>query len=342
MKFPHRPALYLLVIFSVGILIGHFLPFALINWLWVTSLSILSFFVFRDLISIYVALFALGAALIHIAHPPAMDMLHDWRMFLESSLYHYLDPNEAGTISAIVLGDRSHIPKEINMIFRHTGTGHILVIAGLHIAIMTAMIVFVLKIVRIPGRAQIFLSIVLLFGYAVLTGGSVPVMRASLMACIWLASMGVELEGDALNSLSLAALLLLLFNASDLFDISFQLSFAAVFSIILFHDYLHANFSFGPPWLSSALAVSTAAWLGIAPFQWWHFGTFTPVALLANLVVVPLLDLVVILGLSLALLGILIPPVALCIAGVLKLVFNTMIVADWWFSKIPGGYFQVT
>ena len=111
------------------------------------SSALVLFFLFRPKIwPIYIGLFCLGAALIHVAHPPAMDILEDWRGQLKTSLYQYLDDNEAGTMSAIVLGDRGHIPKEINMVFRHTGTGHILVIAGLHMAMMTAMIIFHFKV----------------------------------------------------------------------------------------------------------------------------------------------------------------------------------------------------
>jgi hypothetical protein len=130
----HRPCCWLLLVFSLGILIGHFLPFTLKFWL-ITSGALILFFFFRTYLwLVYVSLFCLGAALIHVAHPPAMDILQGWRMQLQQSLYHYLDRDEAGTMSAIVLGDRGHIPKEINMVFRHTGTGHILVIAGLHMA----------------------------------------------------------------------------------------------------------------------------------------------------------------------------------------------------------------
>jgi len=340
MKIPHRPALILVIVLSLGILIGHFLPFPLMNWLWVALISIAVFSFTGWLWPIHIGLFALGAALVHIAHPPAMDILYDWRMQLEQSLYHYLDANEAGTVSAIVLGDHAHIPKEIKMIFRHTGTGHILVIAGLHMAIMSSMIILVLKLIRIPRPAQIVLSIFLLLGYAMLTGGSVPVLRAACMACIWLASFTVELESDALNSLSLAALWILLMGASNLFDTSFQLSFAAVAAIILLYRPLEKLFSSLPRWVSAALSVSTAAWIGIVPFQLWHFGTFTPVALIANLVVVPLLDIIVILGLNLALTGLWLPPVAVCIAGCLKVVLNTTIIAAFWFSKLPWGYFQ--
>jgi len=288
-----------------------------------------------------VGIFCLGAALIHVAHPPAMDILHDWRGQLKQSLYRYLDAEEAGTMSAIILGDRSQIPKEINMVFRHTGTGHILVIAGLHMAMMTAMVIFILKLIRIPRLWQVGVSILLVFTYALLTGGSVPVMRAAFMASVMLASLSVELESDALNSLCFAALVLLLMDAGNLFDTSFQLSFAAVATIVILYASLEKRLSFCPKWLAGAISVSTAAWIGITPLQIWHFGTIAPVALIANLFIVPLLDLTVALGLGLALAGLWLAPLAWGLAGCLKVVFNVMVIVAFWFSKIPFGYIQL-
>ena len=341
MNATHRPCCWLVLVLSLGILIGHFLPFALIFWLWVTSGLVLFTFIRPHSWPIYVSVFCLGAALIHVAHPPAMDILQDWRGQLKQSLYHYLDDQEAGTTSAIVLGDRGQIPKEINMAFRHTGTGHILVIAGLHMAMMTTMVIFILKLIRIPRSWQVVLSILLVFTYAILTGGSVPVMRAAFMAAVLLAASNIELESDALNSLSLAALILLLMDASNLFETSFQLSFAAVAAIIILYTPIEKRLSFCPQWLSCALSVSTAAWIGITPLQIWHFGTITPVALIANLFIVPLLDLTVALGLTLALAGLWAAPLAWGLAGCLKVVFNLMVVVAFWFSQIPYGYIQL-
>ena len=337
----HRPCCWLVLVLSLGILIGHYLPIALLFWLQVSSVLIV-ITLFRPMIwPVYAGMFCLGAALVHVAHPPAMDIFYDWREQLRTSLYHYLDGQEAGTMSAIVLGDRGQIPKEINMVFRHTGTGHILVIAGLHMAMMTAMVIFVLKLIRIPRSWQLALSILLIFTYALLTGGSVPVMRAAFMAAILLASFTVELESDALNSLSFAAMMILLMDAGNLFDTSFQLSFAAVAAIIMLYGPIEKLFSFCPRWLAGALSVSTAAWIGITPFQIWHFGTIAPVALIANLFIVPLLDITVALGLVLALAGLGCGPIAWGLAGCLKFVFNIMVVAAFWFSKIPYGYIQL-
>jgi hypothetical protein len=126
MNATHRPCCWLLLFLSLGIIIGHFLPYPLLFWLWALVVLII-FFLFRPKIwPIYVGIFCLGAALVHVAHPPAMDIFQDWREVLRGSLYHYLDHDEAGTMSAIILGDRGQIPKEINMAFRHTGTGHII------------------------------------------------------------------------------------------------------------------------------------------------------------------------------------------------------------------------
>lgn len=334
----HKPCCWLVLDLALGILIGHFLPVTLLVWLMASSALIL-FFWFRPKIwPLYAGLFCLGAALIHVAHPPAMDILSGWRSQLKTSLYHYLNSSEAGTMSAIVLGDRGHIPKEIAMVFRHTGTGHILVIAGLHMAMMTVMVLFILKLIRIPRPAQMGGGILLLFIFAILTGGSVPVMRAAFMAAIVLASFAFEQENDTLNSLALAALVLLLMDARNLFDTSFQLSFAAVFAIVILYGPFEKRLSFCPKWLAAAFAVSTAAWIGITPLQIWHFGTIAPVALIANIFIVPLLELTVALGLPLALAGLCWPALAWALAGCLKVVFNLMVVVAYWFSQVPFGY----
>jgi competence protein ComEC len=337
----HRPCCWLLLFFSLGILIGHFLPFTLYVWLWVSSLIVLFSLFCPWVWPVYVSVFCLGAAMVHVAHPPAMDIFQDWRALLKQSFYHYLSNDEAGTLSAIVLGDRGSIPKEINMVFRHTGTGHILVIAGLHMAMMTAMVIFVMKLIRIPRHWQVLLSIVLVFSYAILTGASIPVLRAAFMASVILASLAIELESDSFNSLCFAALSILLMDAANLFDTSFQLSFAAVAAIVLFCSPIEKCLLFLPRWLATAIAVSTAAWMGIAPFQMWHFGTITPIALIANLVIVPLLDITVALGLVLGLIGLSCPAFAVAVAGCLKVVLNSMIVIAFWFSRIPFGYFQL-
>jgi len=208
-------------------------------------------------------------------------------------------------------------------------------------AMMTAMVIFILKLIRIPRSWQVALSILLILTYAILTGGSVPVIRAAFMASAFLASLSVELESDSLNSLAFAALILLLMDANNLFDTSFQLSFAAVTAIVILYGPIEKHLSFFPRWLAGALSVSTAAWIGITPFQIWHFGTFTPIALVANLFIVPLLDLTVALGLTLALAGLGTAPIAWGLAGCLKVIFNLMVIVAFWFSNIPFGYIQL-
>jgi len=356
----HRPCCWLFLFLTLGILIGHFLPFPLIYWLWASVILIILNWIpasncecrlirpfagmtwlNNKIWPLYAAIFCLGAALIHVAHPPAMEPLHDWQVQLKQSFYQYLDPDEAGTMSAIVLGDRGQIPKEIKISLQRSGTGHIVVTAGLHCAMMTTIVIFVLKFIRIPRLLQGWLSILLIFTYALLTGGSIPVIRAAFTASVLLASYIFELESDALNSLCAAALLILLMNADNLFDTSFQLSFAAVAAIILLCKPLEEMLSFLPRWLAVALAVSTSAWVGITPVQLWHFGTITPIALIANLFIVPLLDITVALGLCLALAGLWAPSIAWMITGCVKAIFNLMVVIAFWFANIPFGYLQL-
>lgn len=120
-----------------------------------------------------------------------------------------------------------------------------------------------------------------------------------------------------------------------------QAVLSAVAAIVILYAPIEKQLSFCPKWLSGALSVSTAAWIGITPLQIWYFGTIAPVALIANLFIVPLLDLTVALGLGLALAGLWLAPLAWGLAGCLKVVFNLMVVAAFWFSKVPFGYVQL-
>ncbi len=337
----HRPCLWLALVLAAGILVGRCVHAPWPIWLWGSVCAVLFFFFNPRVWLVYVALFCLGALLIYIKPQPPQDYFLPWRTQLKSSLNNYLDAKEAGVITAMVTGDRSDMPKELKVIFNRTGTGHIVAISGMNMAIIIAMVFFVLKLCGISRCWQCLGTIGFLFMYALLTGASPSVMRACFMASVILLGYAFEQEGEGLNSLGLAAFILLLINARNLFDIGFQLSFAAVGAIVIMYEPLKKSLSRLPEWLAAPLALSGAAWIGTAPLQLWHFGTITPIALLANIPIVPLADLTVALGLLLALAGLFTPVIALPIAGCLKIIFNVMIILAQWFSEVPYGYIQL-
>lgn len=197
-------------------------------------------------------------------------------------------------LSAMLLGDKSSInPVDIDS-FSAVGLSHLLALSGTHVAVIITIISISLLPFTITRRKLPFylLSILFLWGYAALTGMSPSVVRAVVMASVFLVGRILERSSVPINSLCFAALLILFFNPSDLFLSGFQMSFAAVAGIIVFypifnpinrrnHPYLYLLWSY--PALSISAMILT--WVISA----WYFHVFPLYFLLANLFAVPLM-----------------------------------------------------
>jgi len=270
------------------------------------------------------------------------------RKRLEECFSRHLTEKEAGLMQAIILGDRSCIPGNIYDLFKKTGTAHVLAISGLHVGIVAALFFMFLKILPLNRKIQILLTIILLSGYAVMTGARPSVVRATIMAAVFLLSFVLERETDSLNSLSLAGFILLLMNPMSLFDIGFQLSFASVCAIILLCPVVWRFFQRFPvivnnkmlKFICQALSASLAAWVGVSGFIAYYFGIITPVTILANILVIPLISAIVALGFGLLVSGYF-PCLAGCFAVCIKILLNLILATVYMIERIPGAYFYL-
>jgi competence protein ComEC len=260
-------------------------------------------------------------------------------------LSEHLTENESGIMQAVLLGDRTNIPKHVRELFVRTGTAHILAISGLHIGIITGLIFLFLKLLPIGRRPQLIFTIMLVIAYAFLTGGRPSVVRATIIAVTLLFSLLVERETDSVNSLSLAAFLILLVNPLNLFDIGFQLSFISVLGILWFCPWIsrHISSRFNQEnnrvknMIIQAAAVSSAAWIGVLGLIAYYFQIITPVTLIANLLIVPFISLIIALGLGLMIFGLMWPAIALSFGYCLKLALNMMVFVIYLADLIPGS-----
>ena len=268
-----------------------------------------------------------------------------------------LPQEEAGILRALLIGERDAIPARIKKMFIRTGTAHILAISGLHVGIVTGLLVLLWRACLIPAVAQFWLTAGSLGFYVLLTGGRASVIRASLMAVVLLKSFLLERETDALNSLSLAGFFILLLNPLNLWDAGFQLSFLSVVSIILIYPILRQKLTMSSPvfrrtmsshvfgWtifrvLASSFCVSVAAWLGVAGLIAVIFEIITPVTVFANLVAVPLVTLLLPLGLGLLLAGTVLPFLAPVPALGIRVVWRVMVVNIVFWGRVPGAAFE--
>ena len=172
---------------------------------------------------------------------------------------------EAAFMKAMFLGERQDIPQFLKDVFARTGTVHILAISGLHVGIIIFIILFFLKAVRIPRKTRFVITMMFLIVYVFITGARPSVIRAAVMAMVLLGGYLFEREIDVYNSLAAAALMILLYNPKQLFDIGFQLSFLSVISIIYLYPrfekkMIKREFPGIVKFFMKCFCVSSAAW----------------------------------------------------------------------------------
>lgn len=289
------------------------------------------------------------------------------RAWIEAAITRGLDddPDTASVIKAMVLGSREDTPEQIEEQFRLSGAMHVFAVSGLHVGIFGAILWGILRWLRVPKRRAILIIIPAILFYATVTGLRPSAVRAAVMGTVILAGFVAERRPRLLNSLAFAGLLILAVNSQQLFLPGFQLSFAVLASIALFADPLKRFFQrpleldpliprrLAPRWrrgcdfavekLSTGLGVSIAAWAGSAILIAHYFQILTPIAVIANLLLVPLAFLV--LGIAtvsalLSLTGIGLLPALLNQANAAAAQLTTFAAAA--FASVPGGHIHVT
>lgn len=219
----------------------------------------------------------------------------------------YLPSRAAGILKAILIGDRTGISNDVRDLFVCTGTAHVLAISGLHMGIMTMIFFIFAGMLPVPLKIKYCIVAAVMIAYMPLAGYRASVLRSGIMVGLFLVSVMIERRFCSLNVLGAAGFLILLFHPMDASSVGFQLSFSATGALIVFAGPFGCFFRNRMPWLSDwiipSLSVSLSAWLGVAGLVLFHFGMMTPVGLLANFCVVPMMTLVISLGLALVLFG---------------------------------------
>jgi len=239
----------------------------------------------------------------HVLHATAYRL----RRMARQCLQRVLPPEHGQLLAALLLGDRTGLSPELEEALVLTGTMHIMAISGFNVGILACALLWLLRMLWVPRCWRLLLTMACLGLFMLMTESRAPVVRATVMAWVVLGGMLLHRESTIYNSLALAALLLLGWNPRQLGDAGFQLSFAAVVALVTLTPRLTSacQSTACGQWLlqrrwGGACArlglVSCAAWLGVTPLVLHHFGVLTPVAVLANMVVVPLMSGLLLLG----------------------------------------------
>lgn len=159
--------------------------------------------------------------------------VYDIKDRLSTSYNRIFNEADASVARAMVLGDKN-MDSDIKELFQTSGIAHILSISGLHISIIGMGLVWFLRLVRIPNRASVPMTIIIMFLYYLMTGMSPSTLRAVIMFSLMLFSKIVMRTYDLVTSLAISALYLVIVNPYILLYSGFYLSFIAVFGIAVF------------------------------------------------------------------------------------------------------------
>ncbi|MBL8026941.1 MAG: DNA internalization-related competence protein ComEC/Rec2, partial [Fibrobacteres bacterium] len=245
----------------------------------------------------------------------------------------------------ILLGEKRDIPENVREDFRDTGLMHLLAVSGLNIGMLMLIAWQLASALGLGLRGRAVVSLVLIWFYATLTALSPSVLRAAIMGSVVLGGWLLERPVRSGISLLVSAYLILLFNPLTLFDVGFQLSFAAAWSIIALYPSLVRAMPesltkyITVKWIADSLLMSLSAMAGTALILATYFNQIAFVSLIANIPAVPLSFLILAFGLALALLS-WVPFLGEAygiILDWLTIIMNRMVEI---FGAIPHGYVE--
>lgn len=295
--------------------------------------------------------------------PPFSEQFLPWA---REALARGLPEDEATQLLwAMTLGWRTGLSGETSTVFMESGTMHVFAISGLHIALIATLVCAALRAVRVPRPATGLMVIPILWFYVAATGWQSSAIRSAVMMTAITGTWILNRPADLLNSLALSALVILVWQPGQLLLAGFQLSFGVVAGLALLVPVLEPRLfralqfrsdpmlpeamrpqwsrSLDRPvrWLASGLATGIAAFLSSLPFTVQTFHLFSPVSLVANLVVVPMS--------SLALSANAVSLVVTLVSKDLAAIFNAsawvwmhgMVSLSRWFAAVPGGAWYV-
>jgi competence protein ComEC len=266
-------------------------------------------------------------------------------------------------IEALLLGQRRDLDRATNEAFRKTGLLHLISLSGMHLSLLIGLVWWCCKPVGFSKRTRALICILATAVFLLVVPPQGPILRAAVIAWAYCASILLRRRSNASNSLSLAAIVLLLIQPTQLFDAGWQLSFACVAGILAFtrriEDFVHDRTG---AWLHrtgpdmkpairllkrtgsgvvTALSVGAAAWLASAGILLYHFYNITPLATLWTILASPPVTALVVLGFVKIVLSFFLPTVSLLLGYVLTLLADLLIGMVKVMARIDFSYLQI-
>lgn len=266
----------------------------------------------------------------HVAGGDLIARLMRWNEWLVEQLrQHVMHPQSHAIASSLLLGNRDYLDRELIRVYSSAGAMHVLAVSGLHVGILYLVIDKILFFADRRNRIGYFLKMLIVIGviwcYALLTGLSPSVQRASIMFSLIAAGQQLNRSYNIYNVLAGAAWIQVLFNPFVIMEVGFQLSYLAVLGIVMFQKLFYDKAFFRhklADYFWQITAVSLAAQFTTFPIGLLYFHQFPVCFFLSNLIVIPAALLIMLVGILFF-----ITTPALTLAAVVGKVLNIIILA---------------
>ncbi|SER65455.1 competence protein ComEC [Actinokineospora terrae] len=250
-----------------------------------------------------------------------------------------LDDESAGLLPALVVGDTEGMVASVEDDFKAAGMAHLLAVSGANLAVVCVAVLFLARLARLGPRSSAVAAMLALVGYVVLAGPEPSVLRAGVMGAIGLVALALGRERSALPALAVAVIVLVTVDPAMAVSFGFVLSVLATAALVLvvpgWVDRLERRRV--PRLLAEAIAVPAAAHLATAPVVAGMSGQVSLVAVVANLVVAPVVAPATVLGLGAALVVPVAPWAADWLVRAAGPEVDWLVVVGRWAARMPGA-----
>jgi competence protein ComEC len=294
----------------------------------------------------------------------ALIKLNEFRVDLKQRVDR-LFPFPINALSnALLLGFRKNIPNYLRDDFVKIGTAHLLAISGLHVSLLSGLVYLLGRLFGFPRQLNLILTILFILIYVILAGARVPVVRSGVMGLVLLSGLIFGHDRNMKSTFFVTLFLFLVVDSNLLFQVSFQLSFAAVGALIFVLPPLEHLLSnsrvklrwnrWSPQWtpqrrllaylLNGARHLvigSLAVTVGILPILVSYFHIFSLIGIFANLAAVPLTFLGMVMSVMVVMIDLIYSPLAEYVSAAPNAIFWFLIWLSHLLSQIPFGYFYL-
>jgi competence protein ComEC len=272
------------------------------------------------------------------------------KKYLTAKINFVLKEPQAGFLRSLLFGRRSNLSQEIEEVLDKAGLSHLVAVSGLHLSLVSAILLNLFSILPLSRQLKSGGVLGCLLCFAALADFTPSVMRSLIMIAIMFLAVGLFRIYSSLTSWLVAALIMVFINPLVLFfDLGFQLSFLAALGIILFYPLLKQQnfwqseiFTGAAGILRDTLLISLSSLILVSPWLIFKTTKVTTIALLSNILVVPIISWVLMLGLATIAAAIILPPLAWLGGFMLNILLSYIITISQLLISLPGAQLYIS